>query len=674
VSAPIVVKFGSEICGSLETGTEREWLVTNGLGGFACGTVAGILTRRYHGLLIAALPDLGRVLLVSKAEEVLSYAGRDYALGANRWSGGAVEPQGFELIEEFRLAGSIPVWRFTCADAVLEKRMWMQDGANTTFVRYELIYASGAAGLEVKVLANYRDIHWTTQARDWKTSITPVPGGLCVVAREGAIPMYLLSDTAKAEARGEWYRNYDLAAERDRGLDDCEDHLLAGIFRARLSPGDAVTFAFSTDPAPALKEREALVAREGLDQRLLEYWIAAEPRAALEAPHWIWQLVLAAGQFIARRHSSDGHERWSIVAGYPWFDEWGRDEMIALPGLALATGRPDVARSILYEFPRFAEQGLLPNTFSEKGEPAAYNSVDAMLWYIQALRQYVMQSSDLSIVREVFDVLASMVDWYTRGTRYAIHMDSADGLLWAGESGTQVTWMDAKVGDRPITARVGKPVEINALWFNALRAMAELAAELGKRGEEYTRLADRVKKGFARYWNQERQCCFDVIDGPNGDDGSLRPNQIFAVSLPESPLSSEQRKQVVDVCALHLATPHGLRSLDPGDANYRGRYEGSQAKRDAVYHQGTVWAWLLGPFVLAHLRVYGNATRAFAFLEPMAHHLLAAGLGSVSEIFDGEAPFIARGAFAQAWSVGEILRAWRACHDAGLSVKNVPKS
>lgn len=670
MSAPIVVKMGPEICSLLDIGTEREWLVTNGLGGFGCGTVTGVLTRRYHGLLIATVPELGRVLLVSKAEEVVRYAGRDYALSANRWSGGSVEPQGFQFIEQFHLAGSIPVWRFACADAVLEKRVWMQDGANTTFIRYELIYGSAPAGLEVKVLANYRDIHVTTQADDWKTSVTSVPGGLCVIAREGAIPVYLLSDVAQAEARGEWYRNYDLAAERDRGLDDREDHLLAGVFRVRLSPGGSVTFAFGADPKPPLEDRAALTAREDSDQRLLEYWIAAHPRAALEAPHWIWQLVLAAAQFPVRRRASDGRERWSIVAGYPWFGEWGRDAMIALPGVALETGRPDVARSLLEEFPRFAQQGLLPNTFSEDGSPGAYNSVDSMLWYLQALQQYVTQASDLSVVRGVFDMLASVVDWYMRGTRYGIHMDPADGLLHAGESGTQVTWMDAKVGDRPITARIGKPVEVNALWFNGLHAMAQFATELGKPAEQYTRLAERVKNAFARYWNRERQCCFDVIDGPDGNDGSLRPNQIFAVSLPQSPLDAEQRKRVLDICALRLVTPHGLRSLDAADASYCGHYEGPEPKRDAGYHQGTVWAWLLGPFVLAHLRVYGDPQRAFAFLEPMAHHLLAAGLGSISEIFDGEAPFVARGAFAQAWSVAEILRAWRACYDAGLRLKN----
>lgn len=687
MSAPIVVKFGSEICSAVDVppeparpapsparqalGTAREWLVTNGSGGFACGTVTGILTRRYHGLLIAALPERDRLLLVSKAEEIFRYVGSDYALGANRWSSGAVEPQGFRFIEKFYLADSIPVWRFMCADAVLEKRVWMQDGANTTFVRYELIYASAPAELEVKVLVNYRDMHANTHADGWKSSVTTVSGGLCVVAREAAIPTYLLSDVAKAEARGEWYRNYDLAVERERGLDGREDNLLAGIFRATLAPGGSVTLAFSTDPKPPLPGRSALADREALDQRLLEYWIAAHPRAALEAPHWIWQLVLAAAQFPLRRRTSDGRQRWAIMAGYPWFGEWGRDAMIALSGITLETGRPDVARSILSEFPRFAQQGLLPNTFSENGEPGAYNSVDSMLWYVQALQQYVAHAADRSLLREVFDLLASMIDWYVRGTRYGIHMDSADGLLYAGESGTQITWMDAKVGDRPITPRIGKPVEVNALWFNALHLMAGFAKELGKPAEEYTRLAARVKKSFARFWNPAKQCCFDVIDGPDGNDASLRPNQIFAASLPESPLSADQMKNIVDICALRLVTPHGLRSLDAADAKYIGRYQGTQDVRDAAYHQGTVWAWLLGPFVLAHLRVYNDPERAFAFLEPMAQHLLAAGLGTISEIFDGDAPFTPRGAFAQAWSVAEILRAWRACYDAGLRLKDV---
>ena len=562
MSTPIVVHFGPEICGTYGSATEREWLVTNGLGGFACGTVAGIQTRRYHGMLIASLPEIGRTLVFSRVEETLRYAGDEYALSANRWASGTVEPEGFRYIEKFYLAGSIPVWRFRCADAVLEKRVWMQDGANTTFIRYDLIYGSAPAELEVKILVNYRGIHGTTRGAEWKASVTAVPRGLCVAAREGAAPVYLLSDAFEPEARQEWYRDYDLPEERERGLDDREDHLLAGIFRTHLSPGGSATIALSTEAAPALTGRAGLAAREALDQRLLENWIAAHPRASLEAPHWIWQFVLAAAQFPVRRRGADGREKWSIIAGYPWFGEWGRDAMIALPGLALETGRIDIARSMLSEFPGFIQQGLLPNTFSESGEPGSYNSVDAMLWYIHALQQYALQTADLSVAREVFDLLAAAVDCYARGTRYGIHADPADGLLYAGEPGMQVTWMDAKLGDRVFTPRIGKPVEVNALWFNALQAMARFAAELGKAGgrvcatgrageDEFLAL---LECGEGLLLRRDR-CAWGARGpgGPAGNDASLRPNQIFAVSLPESPLSVAQSKSVVDICARRLA-------------------------------------------------------------------------------------------------------------------------
>jgi predicted glycogen debranching enzyme len=665
MALPLVVDFGPEICGALETSTTREWLVTNGLGGFACGTVSGVLTRRYHGLLVASLPRIGRTLLVSKLDEILRYDGRSYELGANRWMGGAIAPDGFRWIQRFHLAGTTPVWSYQCADALVEKRVWMQDGANTTYVRYDLTRASaGPADLEIKALVNYRDFHAITRAGQWRMDIAPAEHGLRIVAGAGAIPFYVLSDRAQAEPRHEWYRDYDLAAERERGLDDREDHLFAGIFRGRLSPGESITFALSTDRAPSLDGRSALAERVAAEEKLLASWVAAHPQASLEAPPWIWQLALAAAQFPVRRSLRDAPDAWSVVAGYPWFSEWSRDTMIALPGLAMETGRYEVARSILQGFPRFAKGGLLPNTFSETGEPAAYNTADASLWYFQALRQYVSESSDLALARELFETLASMIDSYRRGTRFGIRMDPADGLLRAGEPGAQLTWMDAKVGDRVITARAGKPVEVNALWYNALRTMAGFALQLGKPAEEFIALAKRVQENFARYWNPEKGCCFDVLDGADGHDSSMRPNQIFAVSLPETALNAEQCKAVVDVCARQLLTPHGLRTLDPADPRYCGHYGGSSAQRDAAYHQGTVWAWLLGPFVLAYLRVYGHPQQAFAFLEPMAHQLSAYGLGSVGEIFDGEAPFHPRGTMAQAWSVAEILRAWRACYDA----------
>lgn len=671
MSLPTAVEFGSEVCGSFEQACEREWLVTNGLGGFASGTVAGALTRRYHGLLVAALhPPAGRTLLVSKFDEKVGYDGREYLLGANRWTGGSISPSGFRLIERFRAVGTTPVWTFACADALIEKRVWMQEGANTTFVRYELIRSSrDAAELEVKALVNYRDFHAITSPGDRMMEIVPVQNGLGVVAREDATPFYMLSNSADAEPRPEWYRNYDLSAERSRGLADCEDHFLAGIFRARLVPGKPVTFVLSTDPEAPLDGGAAWDARVALEEKSLELWIAAQPQAALDAPAWIRQIVLAAAQFRVERRTAEQPDGHTIIAGYHWFGEWSRDTMVALPGLALATGRADLARSILHGAARFVDQGMLPNNFPESGQAAEYNSVDAALWYFEALRQYHAETKDGKLIEELFPVLTAIVDWHVHGTRSGIHMDEADGLLYAGEPGVQLTWMDAKVGDRVITPRIGKPIEVNALWYNALRTMARFAFALNKSPDDYVRLAELVQKSFARFWNEKANACYDVIDGPDGDDPSLRPNQIFAVSLPESPLSPEQRAAVVDYCSRRLVTRHGVRSLDPSDPRYSPDYDGPPAKRDSAYHQGTVWAWLLGPFVLAHLRVHRDPARALSFLEPMAIHLAGQGAGTIGEIFEGDPPHSPRGAIAQAWSVGEILRAWRVCQDELLAAK-----
>ena len=689
MTAQPFVDFGAEICGSLDAATEREWLVTNGLGGYASGTISGILTRRYHGLLVAALQvPGGRTLLVSKLDETLSYDGRSYELGANRWVGGEVAPEGFHLLERFRLEGTTPVWTFACGDALIEKRVWMQDGANTTFVRYDLARAAtGTAEIEIKALVNYRDFHATTETGNWQMEVTPAERGLRVLSGEAATPFYLLSDSAQAEPRGEWYRNFYLDEEHCRGLGDHENHFLAGIFRARLALGRPVTLVLTTESKQATDARAALAARAGLEDKLLEYWVAARPQGSLDAPPWIRQLVLAASQFVVRRPLEDEPDAHTILAGYPWFGEWSRDTMIALPGLLLETGRPDLARSILRHAAHFLAQGMLPNVFPERfpdasagvrseGGALQYNSVDATLWYFEALRQYYVATSDKSLIGELYPQLAEVIERHVSGTRYGIRVDEADGLLHAGEPGVQLTWMDAKVGDQVVTPRIGKPVEVNALWYNALRTMSRFTFELDKPPADDSRMAERVQKSVARFWNAEAGCCFDVIDGDavmggGGNDASVRPNQILAVSLPESPLPEEQRRGVVDVCARRLITSFGLRTLDPADPRYRGVYSGSPAERDSAYHQGTVWAWLLGSFVLAHLRVYRDPALAFTFLEPMARNLLAYGVGSIGEIFDGDAPFQSRGAIAQAWSVAEVLRAWHACHEAGLPVRQI---
>ncbi len=662
ISTPVdrvMVEFGRDTCGSLETAEQREWLVTNGIGGFVSGTVAGLLTRRYHGLLVAALkPPLGRTLLVSKIEEAVSYDDGEYMLSTNRWAGGTIDPHGFRHIEAFHLEGTTPVWTFACADALLEKRVWMQQGANTTYVRYTLIRASGPVRLALKTLVNYRDYHSSTHAGDWRMQVEAVTHGLSVRAFDGAVPFHLLSAEATAEPKHEWYCDFDLAAERYRGLDDHEDHLHAGTFRAKLELGESATLVFSTESEPSLDGDARHKERTARDSTLLERWSEANLGVVRKAPAWISQLVLAADQFIVSRSLPDDPEAHSVIAGYHWFGDWGRDTMIALPGLTLSTGRPEIARSILLTFARFVDRGMLPNRFPDAGEAPEYNTVDATLWYFEAIRQYLAATRDEGLLRELFPVLADIISWHVRGTRYHIHLDPADGLLYAGEPGLQLTWMDSKVGDWVVTPRIGKPVEVNALWYNALIIMSDFARALGMASAEYETMAQRAQSGFQRFWNESASCCFDVIDGPDGSDASLRPNQLLAVSLSASPLAPSQQRAMVDTCARYLLTSHGLRSLASIDPRYQGHYGGDPFHRDGSYHQGTVWGWLLGPFVLAHLRVYKDAVRALSFLEPIGHHLKAHGLGTASEIFDGDPPFTPRGCIAQAWTVAEVLRAW----------------
>ena len=350
----------------------------------------------------------------------------------------------------------------------------------------------------------------------------------------------------------------------------------------------------------------------------------------------------------------------TVIAGYPWFGDWGRDTMISLPGLTLTTGRPGVGAGVLRTFARVVDRGLLPNRFPDGGEAPEYNTVDATLWYVEAIRAHHAATEDDGLLKELYPTLESIVAWHREGTRHGIAIDPGDGLLHAGEPGVQLTWMDAKVGDHVVTPRIGKPVEVNALWFNALTAMATFARRLGRPAAEWEAMADRAAKSFERFWSDGLGYCLDVIDGPDGDEALLRPNQIFAVSLPASPLSRSRQQGVVDACARHLLTPYGLRSLARFHPAYRSTYGGDVASRDRAYHQGTVWSWLLGPFALAHYRVYGNAAVARSFLAPLAHHLEDGAVGSIAEICDADPPYAPRGCVAQAWSVAETLRAWAA--------------
>jgi predicted glycogen debranching enzyme len=670
------IHFGRDVCGDFAAAESREWLVTNGLGGFASGTIAGNATRRYHGLLVAALqPPVGRTQLVAGVNETVRYLGRDFALTTNRWIGGAVDTQGISSLQSFHLEGMKPVWTFALGDALLEKRIWMRQGENTTYVQYTMLCSSAALGLEIKALVNYRDFHSVTHAGDWRMNIDPVEHGVSITAFDGAQTFFLKSDSANCEPRSEWYRNFFLPAEKERGLDDSEDCLFAALFRAELKVGQSVTLVFSTERDTALDAETVREQQANHDVKILHAWqgahtpedesASAEAVALAEAPAWLWQLVLAADQFIVQRalpatadHTEDPDGR-TIIAGYHWFADWGRDTMIALPGLTLATGRSDVARQILLAFARYVDGGMLPNNFPDAVGAPEYNTVDAALWYFEAVRQYFSATQDAATLQNLYPVLASIVEGYANGTRYNIHVDPADGLVYSGEPGVQLTWMDAKVGDWVVTPRTGKAVEINALWINAMVTMAEFSRVLVKPADRYKTLLEHASTHFAKFWNADRNCCYDVIDSSNGGpDPALRPNQIFAVSLPVSALSLEQQKGVVEVCARELLTSFGLRSLAPGEAAYIGHYGADQRSRDGAYHQGTVWGWLLGAFVLAKLRVDGDRAAALRTLQPLGRQIYTYGLGTVGEIFDGDAPFTPRGCIAQAWTVAELLRVW----------------
>jgi predicted glycogen debranching enzyme len=668
----MLIDFGREICGNLEAAQKREWLVTNGIGGYSSGTVAGLLMRGYHGLLVAALkPPLERTLLVAQLEEIVQCDRHLYFLGTNRWADGTVEAQGYRLIERFYLEGTIPVWHFACGDALLEKRVWMQPGANTTYVRYHLQRATRPIRLWVKAMVNYRNYHDRTR-ESWQMEIDPMEKGVRITAFEGAMPFYLLTDRATFSIVNEWYYGFELSAERDRGLEDLDNHLHAVTFEVKLEPQESLTLVASTEANPTLNSTATLDLYRHRERNLIQRWQKAHPTQASQAPNWIEQLVLAADQFIVNRPLPNCPDGKTIIAGYHWFTDWGRDTAISLPGLTLATGRPEIADAILRTFARYVSRGMLPNRFPDDDKPltdADYNTVDATLWYFEAIRQYHVSTGDDRLLRELFPILGEIIDWHQRETRFNIHLDPDDGLIYAGKSGVQLTWMDAKVGDWVVTPRIGKPVEVNALWYSALRTMSQFAQRLGKSAELYNRMSESTRKGFQRFWNDAKGYCFDVLDGPDGNDDSLRPNQLLAISLLANRsgqvlplLTSQQQQSIMNICGRSLLTFHGLRSLDPNNPSYQGHYGGDRIHRDGAYHQGTVWGWLLGPYVLAHLAVFGNSAQSSQFLAAIAPHLLTAGLGTMSEIFDGDAPMEAKGCIAQAWSVGEVLRAWMATH------------
>ena len=647
------IEFDSLVCSDLPGALTREWIETNGIGGFASSTIIGLNTRRYHGFLVAATkPPVGRFLLLSKLEDTLVLDGQRYELSANQYSG-AVHPQGYRHLDSFR-AHPFPRFTYRVGEIEIEKTVLLVHGENTVVIQYQVSgdYGGRKCSLQVRPLIAFRDYHNTTHANDAISRQLEERAQVVTFKPYSDLPSLHFAHNADVLDRsGFWFYNFDYERERERGLDHQED----------LYSPFLLDFDLAKTSAPAiiasLGDHEIADARP-LRMRELERRKTIVAASPAEDP-FSRMLTAAADQFIVARAGQK-----SVIAGYPWFGDWGRDTMISLPGLTLVNGRYEEARGILREFARSIDRGMLPNRFPDAGESPEYNTVDATLWMFHAVFEFLRYTRDYDFVRtELYEPLADIVGWHERGTRYGIGLDS-DGLLHAGEHGVQLTWMDAKVGDWVVTPREGKPVEIQALWYNALRVMERLAAGFAdhERAAYYAALAARARVRFLEvFWNEAEGCLYDVMTNA-GPDRSIRPNQIFAVSLPYPLLSHDQALRLLEVVERELVTPYGLRTLAPRDPNYRGRYGGDQHSRDGAYHQGTVWPWLLGPFVTAYVKVHGESVdarhRANQFLDPLRSHLRQAGLGQISEIFDGDPPHNPAGCIAQAWSVAEILRAY----------------
>lgn len=640
--------FTEAECQNLKQALAREWLETNGLGGFAGSTIIGANTRRHHGLLIAARkPPVERHVLVSKFEERVIVNGAESFLSTNLYPG-TVFPHGFNIQREFRLR-PWPTFRYATAEFEIEKSVTMIHGENTTVVAYRNGRAREPLELRIRPLLACReynalrrrgeDVNGDVAATKTTVSVQPV----------ASLPRIYFHCTPTAtglETRGDWYYRFTYPIEEERGLDFQED--LFTPFELTLTiPGGQVAYVTISTDRHGHVTPEALLATE-LERRKA---FATEPDPIRQA------LRIAADQFIVRR----GRDHLTVLAGYPWFTDWGRDTMIALPGLTLTSGRLDVARKILLTFASYCDRGMIPNVFPDAGETPEYNTVDASLWFVVAVWKLWQAGGD---VAELLPAVREVLKHYRHGTRFDIRADT-DGLLTAGTPGTQLTWMDVKVDGYVPTPRHGKPVEINALWLNAhllLAEMEETVARAKPAAATMRQQADQIAAAFREtFWNPDGQYLFDVVR-PDARDAAIRPNQVFALSLPHCPLDETQQKAVFEVVTKHLLTPYGLRTLSPRDERFVAKYTGNRWQRDCAYHQGTVWPWLIGPYCDAYVRVFGNgkaSRQALAkLLQPLLDHLSEAGLGTISEIFDGDHPYRPVGCFGQAWSVAEVLRVY----------------
>jgi len=688
------LSVGPDICRDVQAGLDHEWSVTNGLGGYAAGSLVGATTRSYHGLLVAALrPPVERDVLITKIDETIELPGKGILkLGVNEYRDGTIDPQGYSYLDTFSLEADVPCFRYRLDENMtLEKRVWMEYGQNTTYVQY-VLSAMPAKGerdapltLTLTPYCLYRNYHSTTRGdANWHFLVEDQGNRCRIRAYEGAPACFLvLGSSAHYTPTGNWFWGVKHRRDAERGLPDSEDVYQPGTFRLQMTPGERVTIVLSSEPQLQAEfggsQHEVAVEKAWTrHQQRVQQLLATANQSKDALPQRdpvLARLILAADQFIVARparardsqpDSGQGHlstELKTVIAGYPWFTDWGRDSMISLPGLLLGTGRYDEARALLKAFASYTHGGLIPNRFPDSGEAPEYNTIDATLWLFYVLDRYIATTGDWSLLNELFLTLSSSVDWHVEGTSYGIGVDPADGLLRGGTPGVQLTWMDARVGDWVVTPRHGKPVEVNALWYYALTCMESWAGRFSLDASRFSQLRSKVREHFARrFWYDAGGYLYDVVDveGIAGQhDASLRPNQLFAASLTPSLLTGEQMRSMLQKVTETLLTPLGLRSLSPDDPSYCKHFDGNQQQRDGAYHRGTVWQWLIGPYVDVHLSVYNDRAALRSLLQPLVQHLWDACLGTISEVAEPEPPFTPAGCYAQAWSVAEVLRCWR---------------
>jgi len=650
----------------------QEWLVTNGLGGYASGTVSGAITRRYHGLLIAALPNpLGRTMMLNGLSERLRLPDRRAVYtGAEELAD--VTPDAILPISEFRLEAGLPVWQYRVNGLTLEKRLLMPYRQNTVHVAYQVLSGSGKLRLGLRPAIHFRPHDASvSDSKPHAYKLTVCEDQFEIVSSSEFPTLRLMIYGPSAAFTFDRKETHEIPypTERSRGYEWKGSLWSPGYFRCDLAAGEQTTLVASTESWETIRALtpEAAIHAEYDRRKLL---LAAAPAAARTGAAAEW--VFAADQFLiepvgrvedaARAHAA-GDEIRSVIAGYHWFTDWGRDTMISLEGLTLTTGRRDEAGWILRTFSHYVRDGLIPNLFPEGEKEGLYHTADATLWFFHAIHRYVTLTGDRTTLKLLLPKLKDIVAHHIRGTRFGIGMDPADALLRQGEQGYQLTWMDAKVGDWVVTPRRGKAVEINALWYNALRLHAKWLEESGSGAEaaEIAGIAERVRQSFnARFWYEEGGYLYDVVDAETGgNDSSCRPNQVFAISLDFPVLDESRWKPVMNVVTERLLTPVGLRSLAPGSPDYKAKYYGDLRSRDAAYHQGTVWAWLIGPFIDAWVKLHPHQiVEARQLLAGFIRHLDEQCIGSISEVFDAEPPYTPRGCIAQAWSVAEVLRCW----------------